>query len=191
MSLAFFFKSIECVIKGNMKTSIWPLSLCCLFACTLSAQDDFEALRRDFEQLKKRVDRLEIENTNLKKQLEVERLIVKKELIVSDTGVPWEKGFEAHQIPRGIYAKSLAEGTGGLWVRSRLIKAEIDDPFDDRFHAIERDGTLRRAPGHISWNVWIDGAWRQMAIIQGEGIELSELPLEKWNGGSHPGRIRF
>jgi hypothetical protein len=30
-----------------------------------------------------------------------------------------------------------------------------------------------------------------MAIIQGEGIELSELPREKWNGGSHPGRIRF
>ena len=43
------------------------------------------------------------------KQLEVDRLIVKKELIVSDTGLPWEKGFEAHQIPRGIYAKSLAQ----------------------------------------------------------------------------------
>jgi len=123
--------------------------------------------------------------------LEVDRLIVRKELIVSDTGQPWEKGFEAHQIPRGIYARSLWDGPGGLWVRSRLIKGEIDDPFDDRFHALERDGGLRRAPGHISWNVWLDGAWRQMAIIQGEGLELSEVPLKDWSGSTHPGRIRF
>jgi hypothetical protein len=125
------------------------------------------------------------------KELTVERLIVTKELIVSDTGTPWEKGFEAHQIPRGIYARSLGDGPAGLWVRSRLIKGEIDDPFDDRFHALERDGSRRGSPGHISWNVWLDGAWRQMAIIQGEGLELTELPAEKWTGGSHPGRIRF
>src|SRR5262245_12482573 len=125
------------------------------------------------------------------KELEVDRLIVRKELIVSDTGMPWEKGFEAHQIPRGIYARSLSDGPGGLWVRSRLIKGEIDDPFDDRFHALEKDGSMRRAPGHISWNVWIDGAWRQMAIIQGEGLELSEVPLREWSGSTHPGRIRF
>ncbi len=126
------------------------------------------------------------------KELDVDRLIVRKELIVSDTGKPWEKGYEDHQIPRGIYAKSVGEGTvGGLWVRSRLIKGEIDDPFDDRFHALERDGTLRRAPGHISWNVWLDGAWRQMAIIQGEGLELNETPRDQWNGSTHPGRIRF
>ena len=125
------------------------------------------------------------------KELRVERLIVTKELIVSDTGDPWEKGFEEQQIPRGIYARSLGDGPGGLWVRSRLIKGEIDDPFDDRFHAIERGGSMRRAPGHISWNVWLDGAWRQMAIIQGEGLELNEVPLEAWNGGTHPGRIRF
>jgi hypothetical protein len=125
------------------------------------------------------------------KELEVDRLIVRKELIVSDTGEPWEEGYEAHQIPRGIYARSLWDGPGGLWVRSRLIKGEIDDPFDDRFHALERDGSLRRAPGHISWNVWIDGAWRQMAIIQGEGLELSEVPLQEWTGLTHPGRIRF
>ena len=126
------------------------------------------------------------------KELTVERLIVTKELIVSDTGAPWEKGFEAHQIPRGIYARSVSDGTtGGLWVRSRLIKGEIDDPFDDRFHAIEKDGSMRQAPGHISWNVWLDGAWRQMAIIQGEGLELSEVPRNEWNGGTHPGRIRF
>jgi hypothetical protein len=125
------------------------------------------------------------------KVLDVERLIVRKELIVSDTGQPWEEGYESHQIPRGIYARSLGDGPGGLWVRSRLIKGEIDDPFDDRFHALEQDGSRRGSPGHISWNVWLDGAWRQMAIIQGEGLELSEVPLEKWNGLTHPGRIRF
>src|SRR5919112_566355 len=125
------------------------------------------------------------------KVLDVDRLIVRKELIVSDTGQPWEKGFEEHQIPRGIYARSVGDGVGGLWVRSRLIKGEIDDPFDDRFHALERDGSLRRAPGHISWNVWLDGAWRQMAIIQGEGLELSEVPRERWSGLNHPGRLRF
>ena len=75
---------------------------------------------------------------------------------------------------------------------SRLIKGEVDDPFDDRFHAPETDGSLRRAPGHISWNVWLDDAWRQLAIIQGEGVEFcSELPRDQWNGSSHPGRIRL
>src|SRR5262245_45522507 len=125
------------------------------------------------------------------KVLEVDRLIVRQELIVSDTGKPWEEGFEEQQIPRGIYERALHSGPVGLWVRSRLIKGEIDDPFDDRFHALERDGTLRTAPGHISWNVWIDGAWRQMAIIQGEGLEMSEVPREKWSGSNHPGRLRF
>jgi hypothetical protein len=81
------------------------------------------------------------------RELEVDRLIVRKELIVSDTGKPWEDGFEEHQIPRGIYARALGDGPGGLWVRSRLIKGEIDDPFDDRFHSLEHDGSMRRAPG--------------------------------------------
>ncbi len=125
------------------------------------------------------------------RELEVDRLIVRKELIVSDTGEPWEKGFENHQIPRGIYARSLWDGPGGLWVRSRLIKGELDDPFDDRFHAMNRDGSMFRAPGHISWNVWLDGHWRQLAIVQGETLENSEIPLEQWNGGNHPGRLRF
>lgn len=125
------------------------------------------------------------------RELDVDRLIVRKELIVSDSGEAWEKGFEAHQIPRGVYAAPVGEGTAGLWVRGRLVKGEIDDPFDDRFHAIERDGSIRRAPGHISWNVRLDGAWRQMAIVQGEGLEFSEVPLEHWNGGTHPGRIRL
>ncbi len=124
-------------------------------------------------------------------QIEVDRLIVRKELIVSDTGQAWEPGFEAQQIPRGFYARSLWDGPGGLWVRSRLIKGEIDDPFDDRFHALEKDGSRRGSPGHISWNVWLDGAWRQMAIIQGEGLEYSEVPAKEWSGLTHPGRIRF
>jgi hypothetical protein len=123
--------------------------------------------------------------------LDVDRLIVRQELIVSDTGQPWEAGYEAHQIPRGVYARSLGDGPGGLWVRSRLIKGELDDPFDDRFHALERDGSRRGSPGHISWNVWLDGAWRQMAIVQGEALELSEVPLEQWNGSTHPGRLRI
>src|SRR5882762_7603251 len=177
--------------RTNMKSIILPLSACLLFARTVSADENLDALKREVEELKKRVTTLEEQNNKLKKEVEVDRLIVRKELIVSDTGQPWEKGFEVHQIPRGIYARSLWDGPGGLWVRSRLIKGEIDDPFDDRFHAIEHDGSPRLAPGHISWNVWIDGAWRQMAIIQGEGLELSELPAKDWAGESHPGRIRF
>ena len=125
------------------------------------------------------------------KELDVDRLIVRQELIVSDTGSPWEDGFESQQIARGIYARSLGDGAGGLWVRSRLIKTEIDDPFDDRFHAINSDGSLLRAPGHISWNVWASDNWRQMAIIQGEGLEFSEVPEQQWDGGTHPGRLRF
>jgi hypothetical protein len=30
-----------------------------------------------------------------------------------------------------------------------------------------------------------------MAIIQGEGLELSEVPREQWDGTTHPGRLRF
>jgi hypothetical protein len=143
------------------------------------------------------IDRLLAADQESVRELTVDRLIVRDELIVSDTGEPWEKGFEQHQIPRGAVIRSLAAGPdgkpgiAGLWVRSRLIKSEIDDPFDDRFHAINRDGTIFRAPGHISWNVWLDDAWRQMAIIQGEGVENSELSSSGWTGGNHPGRIRF
>src|SRR5688572_3124002 len=162
-----------------------------LLSTAVRADDTLASIKQQLEALQRRVTALEKENAALKGTLEVERLIVRKELIVSDTGKPWEEGFEARQIPRGIYARSLWDGPGGLWVRSRLIKGEIDDPFDDRFHALERDGSVRRAPGHISWNAWLDGNWRQMAIIQGEGLERSEVPLKDWNGGNHPGRIRF
>ena len=30
-----------------------------------------------------------------------------------------------------------------------------------------------------------------MAIIQGEGLEYSEVPAEQWSGSTHPGRLRF
>ncbi len=105
------------------------------------------------------------------KELDVDRLIVRKELIVSDTGSPWEKGFEKQEIARGLYARSVGDGIGGVWVRSRLIKGELDDPFDDRFHAMNRDGSMFRAPGPISWNVWLGDAWRLITIVQGEGLE--------------------
>ena len=123
--------------------------------------------------------------------LEVDRLIVRDELIVSDTGQPWEAGFEEQMVARGLYARGGGPGHSGLWVRGRLIQSEVDDPFDMRFHSVNSDGSMHRAPGHISWNCWIDGAWRQMAIIQGEGLEYSEVPRESWNGGNHPGRLRF
>ena len=174
-----------------MKKILLLTSMTVLFACSIPAAENLDAIQLEIQGLKRRVAALEEANSKLRQQIEVDRLIVRKELVVSDTGRPWEQGFEAHQLPRGIYARSLWDGPGGLWVRSRLIKGEIDDPFDDRFHALERDGSMRRAPGHISWNVWIDGAWRQMAIIQGEGLEPSELPVEKWTGGNHPGRLRF
>jgi hypothetical protein len=124
-------------------------------------------------------------------ELVVDRLVVREELIVSDTAEPWEKGFEEQMIPRGIYARGGGTGTSGLWIRGRLIQSDIDDPFDMRFHSIYSDRSIHRAPGHISWNCWIDGAWRQMAIIQGEGLENSEVPLATWTGGNHPGRLRF
>ena len=163
-----------------------------LIQLTAPAADDLQTLKRELESLKTRVVALEEANAGLKKQIDVERLIVRNELIVSDSGQPWEKGFETHQIPRGIYARSVTKNAvGGLWVRSRLIKGEVDDPFDDRFHALERDGSRRGSPGHISWNIWIDGAWRQMAIVQGEALENSEMPAEHWTGSNHPGRLRF
>ncbi len=162
-----------------------------LLGSAFAAEEDLDVIRQEIAALKQRVTALEEENGRLKKEIDVERLIVRKELIVSDTGEPWEKGYEAHQIPRGIYAKPVGEGVGGLWVRSRLIKGELDDPFDDRFHALEGDGSRRGSPGHISWNVWAGDAWRQLAIIQGEALEPSEMPLEQWNGGNHPGRLRF
>jgi hypothetical protein len=146
---------------------------------------------RKLDALQSRVAALEAENGKLRTQIDVERLVVRRELVVSDTGDPWEKGFEAHQIPRGIYARSVGNGVGGLWVRSRLIKGELDDPFDDRFHALERDGSRRGSPGHISWNQWLDGAWRQLAIIQGEALEPTEMPTKELSGGNHPGRLRF
>lgn len=158
---------------------------------TLFAEESLDEIRSEIQRLHERVSKLEAENEQLKQRLVVDRMVVRKELIVSDTENPWEDGLEEHQIPRGIYARSLWDGPGGLWVRSRLIKGEIDDPFDDRFHAIESNGEIRRVSGHISWNVWIDGAWRQLAIVQGEALEPTEIARHQWSGGNHPGRLRF
>lgn len=183
-------KAVEGADNGAMNKSMIILAAWILSVPVLAADADTLFLKSELEALKKRVVALEEENAKLKREATFERLIVKKELIVSDTGAPWECGYEAHQIARGMYARSLFDGPGGLWVRSRLIKGEIDDPFDDRFHAIERNG-FRTMPGHISWNVWLDDNWRQTAIIQGEGLEMSEMPRELWSGGNHPGRLRF
>src|SRR3954454_12828003 len=112
-----------------MKRTLLVLSVSLLSVGAASADEGLDDLKREVEALKKRVTTLEEDNAKLRKQIDVERLIVRKELLVSDTGRPWEKGFEAHQIPRGIYAKPVGGGLSGLWARSRLIKGEIDDPF--------------------------------------------------------------
>jgi len=175
-----------------MKSALLAATFAVAFVVSVASQQTLAALQEEFATLKSKVAVLEADNAKLKTQIDVERLVVRKELIVSDSGEPWEKGFEAHQIPRGIYAKSVtSKEVGGLWVRSRLIKGEIDDPFDDRFHALEKDGSRRGSPGHISWNNWIDGSWRQLAIIQGEALEDYEMPMKQWSGGNHPGRLRF
>lgn len=126
-----------------------------------------ETLQREVDALRQRVAALEA-----KRDVDVDRLIVRRELVVSDTGAPWEKGYEAQQIARGLYARPGDRGAAGVWVRSRLIKTELDDPFDDRFHALERSGKPRGVSGHISWNEWRADAWRQQAIVQGEAGHL-------------------
>ena len=94
-----------------MKPIIHLLTVCLLFACAVPAQESLEPFRRELEGLKRRVAALEEENGKLKTQLEVDRLIVKKELIVSDTGLAWEKGFETQQIPRGDLCEVAGAGT--------------------------------------------------------------------------------
>lgn len=165
-----------------------PWNAYLLLVCFISsvtwarADENLESLKRDLESLRRRVEVLEQENGRLKKEIDVDRRRVREELVVSDTGQAWSGATEPQQIPRGIYARSLGDGPGGLWVRSRLIKGEIDDPFDDRFHALEANGSLRRTPGHISWNIWVQGAWRQMSIIQGESLEPTEMAPDLLTG---------
>jgi hypothetical protein len=64
------------------------------------------------------------------REFEVDRLVVRQELIVSDTGRPWEKGYEAHQIRRGIYARALSAARIGVVGRSHL--ESIGFGFPDR-----------------------------------------------------------
>ena len=61
---------------------------------SLAAEDDLAALRKELDALRQRVATLEAERTQSRQRLEVERLVVRKELIVSDTGRPWEVGYE-------------------------------------------------------------------------------------------------
>ena len=79
-----------------MKTFLFAL----IVTSTLNFGAELENLKRDLAALTQRVTALEAENAKLKTEATFERLIVKKELIVSDTGKPWEDGFEKHQIAR-------------------------------------------------------------------------------------------
>ena len=72
-----------------MKTIFLLLSVSLLLACAVSADENLDTLKREIEEVKRRVTALEEDNSKLKKQIDVERLIVRKELIVSDTGLPW------------------------------------------------------------------------------------------------------
>jgi hypothetical protein len=62
----------------------------------------------------------------------------------------------------------------------------------DRFHALERDGSLRRAPGHISWNVWLDGRrggrWRS---FRERAWSSPRRRKRIGTAATHPGRIRL
>ena len=82
-----------------MNTISLLLSASLIFAGNLRADENLDALKREIEAVKKRVAALEEENAKLKERIEVDRLVVRKELIVSDTAQAWEKGFEAQQIP--------------------------------------------------------------------------------------------
>src|SRR5690554_5385220 len=69
-----------------------------------------QTLQEEVDRLKTRVAELEAAKDASTHTIAVDRLVVHKELIVSDTGAPWEEGFEAHEIPRGVYARSLWDG---------------------------------------------------------------------------------
>src|SRR5688572_19032434 len=84
----------------------WWCAFVFIFAVPGVADENLDGIKKEIDSLKKRVAALEEENAKLKTHIDVERLTVRKELIVSDSGQPWEKGFEEHQIPRGIYARS-------------------------------------------------------------------------------------
>src|SRR5438874_7312811 len=90
-----------------MRRVVAILLVVAVTATIRAADGDIEIIKAELQQLKKRIAALEEENAKFKRQATFERVVVKKELIVSDTGGPWEVGYETQQIPRGIYARSL------------------------------------------------------------------------------------
>ncbi len=69
-----------------MKRTFLFLFVSLLSVRAASADGALDELKRELEALKRRVVTLEENNAKLRKQIDVERLIVRKELVVSDTG---------------------------------------------------------------------------------------------------------
>jgi len=95
---------------------------------------------------------------------------------------------EDHDVVGGQVIALLA-----IDLRYPELRLDIFRVFDDRFHALEKDGSSRGTPGHISWNVWLDGAWRQMAMILGHWQLRGYGPwaVEERESGRVIGRIGF
>ena len=103
-----------------MKSIILPLSAALLFACAVSADENLDALKREIEELKKRVTGLEEQNSKLKEQIAADRLIVRKELIVSDCRTAKRNLRRTGVAPVSIFKNSFAgQEIGCLKVRDR------------------------------------------------------------------------
>ena len=68
---------------------------------------------------------------NHSQDLVVDRLVVRNELIVSDTERPWDDGFEDHQIPRGVVIRSLTTTGDGQWTLGTGGGVTVDSVADD------------------------------------------------------------
>ena len=176
---------------ARMKRMFLLTSAMMLVACSVSAEERLDAIEREVQELKRRVAALEADNGKLKQQIEVDRLIVRKELIVSDTGRAWEQGFEAQQLPRGIYARSLWDGPGGLWVRSRLIKGEIDDHLTTAFTPSKGTGACAARQGIFhgtSGSMARGGRWRSS---KARDLSLPKSPSKSGRGETIPAGSAF
>ncbi len=80
---------------------------------------------------------------------------------------------------------------GGRVSLPSMIKGKSTILLTIGFMRSKRMAAAAARRGHISWNNCHDGAWRQLAIIQGEALEPSEMPVEKLSAGNHPGRLRL